>query len=42
MAEGVTKEENAAVYDVIIGRVIAEGLNTTPRFQNVIYDGAKR
>lgn len=42
MPEGVTKEENTAVYEVIAEKIIAEWLNSTPRLQNVMFDGAKR
>lgn len=42
MPEGVTKEENAEVYEVIIDKIIAEGLRTSPRLQNICFDGAKR
>ncbi len=42
MPEGVTKEENAVVYERIIGKIIEEGLRTTPRLQNICFDGSKR
>lgn len=42
MPEGVTKEENTLVYEKIIGKIIREGLNTTPRLQNIAFDWAKR
>lgn len=42
MPEGVTKEESTAVYEVIADKIIQEGLSTTPRLQNIMFDGAKR
>lgn len=42
MPEGVRKEENTAVYEVIINKIIKEGVSTTPRLQNIAFDGAKR
>lgn len=42
MPEGVTKEENTAVYEEITAAIISLGFNTTPRLQNIMFDGAKR
>lgn len=42
MPEGVTKEENAKVYENIMPTIIKYGLHTSVRGQNVMYDGAKR
>jgi len=42
MPEGVTKEENTAVYEKIAATIISEGLCSTPRLQNIMFDGAKR
>jgi len=42
MPEGVTKEENFENYKIIRDSIIKEGLNTTPRLQNIMFDGAQR
>jgi 7-carboxy-7-deazaguanine synthase len=42
MPEGVTKEENYESYKKIRDLIIKEGLNTTPRLQNIMFDGAQR
>jgi len=42
MPEGVTKEESSEVYEKISDKIIFEGLCTTPRLQNIMFDGAKR
>ena len=42
MPEGVTKEENTAVYEKINTKLISYGYKTTPRLQNIMFDGAKR
>lgn len=42
MPEGVTKEESTATYAKITSKLLETGLNTTPRLQNVMFDGARR
>jgi organic radical activating enzyme len=42
MPEGVTKEENAQVYEQISDKILSLGLATHPRLQNIMFDGAKR
>lgn len=42
MPEGVTKEESMETYSRINDKLLSSGLNTTPRLQNIMYDGAKR
>ena len=42
MPEGVTKEENAAVFENTIDYILSKGLNVTVRAQNIMWDGAKR
>lgn len=42
MPEGVSKEDNTAVYEQINSILIRKGLKTLPRLQNIMYDGAKR
>lgn len=42
MPEGVTKEENAEVYEAIMPFIMKKGLRTSGRLQNVMFDGSKR
>lgn len=42
MPEGVTKEESMETYAKITDKLLASGLNTTCRLQNIMYDGARR
>lgn len=42
MPEGVTKEENAQVYENIMETILEYGLATHPRSQNIMFDGSKR
>lgn len=42
MPEGVSKEENAECFERIMPIILRECLQVTPRYHNVMYDGAKR
>lgn len=42
MPEGVSKEENTKSYENMNAKLIACGFRTTPRLQNIMFDGAKR
>ncbi len=42
MPEGVTKEENTAVFETIMPIVLKKGLPVSARYQNVMFDGSKR
>ncbi len=42
MPEGITKEQNAAVYQKINATILKHGLKTSPRLQNIMYDCASR
>ena len=42
MPEGVSKEENENAFSKLMPRILAEGLRVTPRYHNVMFDGARR
>jgi organic radical activating enzyme len=42
MPEGVTKEENFVAYEAIRDSLLKYNLQTTPRLQNIIFNGALR